>query len=67
MIKSGRIDVAIYAATKEKMPDEVIPVDTPLLEVPVYHYIHKKNRHLLAPLQESIRRLTERDSGVSSP
>lgn len=58
MLKNNRLDVAIYVATSAKIPDGVIPVDTPLLKVPVYHYIHAKNKRLVAPLQDSIRRLT---------
>ena len=59
MLKNDRLDVAIYVATSAKLPDGVIALSTPLLKVPVYHYIHVKNKRLAAPLQDSIQRLTE--------
>jgi len=59
MLKNGRIDVAIYSATNEPIPGDVVAIGTPLLEIPVYHYIHQKNKNLIEPLEQSIRRLTE--------
>lgn len=59
MLEKNRLDVAIYVVTSAKTPEGVVPVDPPLLEVPVYHYIHVKNKQLVAPLQDTIRRLTE--------
>lgn len=61
MVKNGRLDAAIYTATEKAIPIEVVAVDPPLLTVPVYHYLHRKNAHLLEPLQESIRRLAEQE------
>ena len=59
MLKNNRLDVAIYVATRAKILEGVIPIETPLLKVPVYHYIHNKNKQLVAPLQGVIQRLTE--------
>lgn len=59
MLENDRLDVAIYVVTRAEIPEGIVPVDTPLLIVPVYHYIHVKNKHLVVPLQDSIRRLTE--------
>lgn len=60
MLKLGRLDVAVYTATTENIHEDIIPINTPLLKVPVYHYIHIKNRDLLVPLRDSIRLLNER-------
>ncbi|MBL7004300.1 MAG: hypothetical protein ISR69_09770 [Gammaproteobacteria bacterium] len=60
MLKRGRLDVAVYTATTAKIHDDIIPINTPLLKVPVYHYIHKKNKHLLILLRDSIQQLNER-------
>lgn len=59
MLQNNRLDVAIYVATNAKIPEGIIPVDPPLFNAPVYHYIHVKNKELVAPLQASIKRLAE--------
>ena len=65
MLDSGRIDVAIAAQsnglkTLKKMNTTQISELTPAIEeYPLYHYLHKKNSHLLSKLNAVLIKMTQ--------
>lgn len=61
MLQSGRIDLAIGNCKSvhhlASLPDHDLYIYTPPLErVPLYHYLHKRNRKLIEPLAEILKR-----------
>lgn len=64
LLEQGRIDILLYfrmAATimlRENFPDSKIRrISDRLIEVPLYHYLHKRNKHLVPIFETKLRQL----------
>lgn len=63
LLRSGRVDIALTntldgnLVSKRLGYDDIQPLATPLAKLPLYHYIHKKNKHLVPIIDKEIKRL----------
>ena len=70
LLAQRQIDIALeaeltgHAVLASFSGKGIVKVEKPLIEIPVYHYVHKKNRHLVEPLHrelEKMNRMAETD------
>ena len=71
LLESKRIDIMLYfripatvAIRKNYSQSKIRKFSESFIEVPLYHYLHKRNRHLAPKIQKALRRLVssgERD------
>ena len=65
MLDSGRIDIAIAAQTnglkaiKKIKAKQIYSLAPPIDEFPLYHYLHKKNSHLVKKLNAILIKMTQ--------
>lgn len=66
LLRSGRVDIALTNTLDGNLVlsrlgfDNVEALSSPLAELPLYHYIHEKNKHLVPLIDKEIKRLKER-------
>jgi len=76
LLENNRIDIMLYfgipatAAIREIYPHSKIrKISENFIEVPLYHYLHKRNQHLAPKIEKALRRLVssgERDKIIAS-
>ena len=63
LLAQQKIDIALEAdftgheALKSFSDRGIDIVGNPMIELPVYHYVHKKNRHLVEPLNRELEKM----------
>ncbi|WP_269531106.1 ABC transporter substrate-binding protein [Chitinimonas sp. BJYL2] len=62
MLQRGRVEVLVLsdvlanrALARIRQQSSVPPVVTPFERIPVFHYVHQRNQHLIAPLDEALK------------
>ncbi|WP_135081905.1 transporter substrate-binding domain-containing protein [Terasakiella sp. SH-1] len=71
MVSRGRLRYAasflgVMEVHTEEFPDVRVRLDQPLLRIPMFHYVHKKNENLVKPLSLATRQVNADNGGPPS-